>query len=125
MLLTKNRFDFGCTSRKMREKPTAKPIQRTIRPTMSLTRADTGVRFPNAFALRNRGYASCSIALKQYSFCEWNMSGICAMRLISVCDFGSCVPLSGKECIRREGGRYISWFSSEPMALPAGERYRR
>ena len=66
--LTKNRLDFGSTSRKMREKPTARPIQRTIKPTINLTSADRGVRFPNAFDRRNLGNASCSIARKQYSF---------------------------------------------------------
>ena len=60
--LTKKRLDLGCTSRKMSEKPTARPIQRMTRPAMRRTRAETGVRLPNAFARRKRGKASCSIA---------------------------------------------------------------
>jgi len=66
--LTKNRFDFGTTSRKMREKPTARPIQRRIKPAINLTNAERGVKFPNAFDRRNLGNASCSMARKQYSF---------------------------------------------------------
>ena len=66
--LTKNRLDFGSTSKKMREKPTARPIQRTIKPTINLTSAERGVKFPNAFDRRNLGNASCSMARKQYSF---------------------------------------------------------
>ena len=53
--LTKKRLDLGFTSKKINEKPTARPIQRIIRPATNLTRALTGVRFPNAFALRKRG----------------------------------------------------------------------
>jgi len=64
----KNRFDLGCTFKNINEKPTASPIQSTISPTTSLTKAETGVRLPNALLLRNLGKASCSIALKQYSF---------------------------------------------------------
>jgi len=67
-ILTKKRFDFGCTSKKINENPTANPIQSTINPTTSLTSAETGVKFPNALLLKNLGKASCSIALKQYSF---------------------------------------------------------
>ena len=66
--LTKNRLDFGSTSRKIREKPTARPIQRTTKPAINLTSAERGVKFPNAFDRRNLGNASCSIARKQYSF---------------------------------------------------------
>ena len=73
--LTKNRFDFGCTSKKINANPTASPIHSVTRPATNLTNALTGVRFPNAFARKNRGNASCSIARKQYSFCAWNISG--------------------------------------------------
>ena len=103
--LTKKRFDLGSTSRKMREKPAASPSQRMTRPAMRRTREETGVRFPHAFALRNRGNASCSIARNTYSFCAWNMSGICAMRFISVRLFGSWLLLNGNEWIRSDGGR--------------------
>jgi hypothetical protein len=80
---TKIRFDLGRTSRKIRQNPAARPIQRIISPRMRRTKADTGVRFPNAFALKNLGNASCSIALKQYSFCAWKRSGICASKVSS------------------------------------------
>ena len=66
--LTKNRLDFGWTSRKIREKPTARPIQRTIKPEINLANAVRGVKFPKALDRRNLGNASCSIARKQYSF---------------------------------------------------------
>ena len=67
-VLTKNRLDFGCTSRKTSEKAAASPIQRVMSPTIRRTKADTGVKFPNALERRKRGKASCSIARKQYSF---------------------------------------------------------
>jgi hypothetical protein len=92
---------------------------------MRRTNADTGVRLPNAFDLKNLGNASCSIALKQYSFCPWNISGICANILSSLGVFGSCELLSGKLWMRSDGGRYISWFSVELTVFPAGERYRK
>ena len=66
--LTKNRLDFGWTSKKMREKPTARPIQRMMRPAINLTNAERGVKLPKAFDRRNLGNASCSMARKQYSF---------------------------------------------------------
>jgi len=103
--LTKKRLDLGCTSRKMREKPTAKPIQRMIRPRMRRTRADMGVRLPNALDRRNLGKASCSMALKQYSFWAWNISGIWASMLSSSWVLGSSWPLRGKVWILKAGGK--------------------
>lgn len=103
--LTKKRLDLGCTSRKMREKPTAKPIQRIIRPRMRRTRADMGVRLPNALDRRNLGKASCSMALKQYSFWEWNISGIWASMLSSSWVLGSSWLLRGKVWILKAGGK--------------------
>ena len=66
--LTKNRLDFGWASKKMREKPTARPIQRMIKPVINLTSAERGVKLPKAFDRKNLGNASCSMARKQYSF---------------------------------------------------------
>ena len=103
--LTKKRLDFGCTSRKIRENAVASPIQRMSNPNTRRTRADRGVKLPKALALRKRGNASCSIARKQYSFCEWNISGMCANMFSSLCVVGSCVLLNGNECIRSAGGR--------------------
>ncbi len=83
-MLTKNRLDLGLTSKKMREKAAASPTQRITRPRMSLTKAETGVRFPKALARRKRGKASCSIARKQYSFCWWNIFWHLEAKAISV-----------------------------------------
>jgi len=68
----------------MRENAVASAIHNTTIPTISLASALTGVRLPNALALRNRGKASCSIALKQCSFCWWNISGTCARAEASI-----------------------------------------
>jgi hypothetical protein len=76
-----------------------------ISPAIRRTKAETGVKFPNAFDLKNLGNASCSMALKQYSFCAWYISGICAIKLSSLGVLGSCVLLKGKLLMRRAGGR--------------------
>jgi len=64
----KKRLLLGCTSKKTKEKAADIPIHSTIKPAINLTSADTGVKFPNALLLKNLGNASCSMALKQYSF---------------------------------------------------------
>ena len=102
---TKNRLDLGSTSKNIKAKPTARPIQRMMSPRTRRMRADIGVKFPNALERRKRGKASCSIALKQYSFCAWKRSGICANNDNSACDLGSCVLFRGKLWIRSAGGR--------------------
>jgi hypothetical protein len=68
-ILTKKRLLFGFTSKNTSENAVASAIHNVTRPATSLTNADTGVKFPNALALKKRGNASCSIARKQYSFC--------------------------------------------------------
>ena len=60
----------------MSEKARTKPPQRHSRPATSRTNEPSGVRLPNALARRKRGNASCSRALKMYTFCSWNKSGI-------------------------------------------------
>jgi hypothetical protein len=61
--LTHNLVNLGFQSRKIRLNARTNPPHKTSKPRTSLTKDPIGVRFPNAFDLRNRGNASCSRVL--------------------------------------------------------------
>jgi len=61
--LTHNLVNLGFQSKKIRLNARTKPPQRTISPKTSLTKLPIGVKFPNAFDLKNLGNASCSRVL--------------------------------------------------------------
>jgi hypothetical protein len=61
--LTHNLVNLGFQSRKIRLNARTNPPHKTSKPRTSLTKDPIGVKFPNAFDLRNRGNASCSRVL--------------------------------------------------------------
>lgn len=58
---TQSLLIFGLVSRKMNANAVANPAHSAASPTPNLTSAEIGVKFPNAFARRNRGNESISI----------------------------------------------------------------